>query len=107
MKDKRTVVTICASKSLLQAIYDVEQQLTLQGNVVLTPANIVGIDKNHFTSETNDLLLKIHYQKIDMSDEVFVIVKDNKYGDYVKQEIDYAEMHNKKITYLMLESEDY
>ena len=49
---------------------------------------------------TNLNELAIHKQKIDMSDEIYVINKDGYIGESLKDEIQYAIENKKKVTYL-------
>ena len=42
----------------------------------------------------------MHRQKIDMSDEIFVINKDGYIGESTKAEIEYAKLNEKKVSYL-------
>ena len=47
-----------------------------------------------------DILDELHFRKIDMCDEVFVINKDGYIGDSTRSEIEYAKKLGKKINYL-------
>ena len=43
---------------------------------------------------------ELHFRKIDLSDEVFIVNKDGYIGESTRNEINYANKHNKTITYL-------
>lgn len=46
------------------------------------------------------MLDEMHKQKIDMSDEIYVINVGEYIGESTKSEIEYAKTKNKKISYL-------
>ena len=50
--------------------------------------------------KTKQMLDKMHKQKIDMSDEIYVINLDGYIGESTKNEIEYAKINGKKINYL-------
>lgn len=47
-----------------------------------------------------DLLDELHFRKIDICDEVFIINKDGYIGESTRNEIEYAEKLGKPINYL-------
>jgi len=62
-----------------------------------------GEGKNDHFGEASGLkeaLDDLHFRKIDMSDEVFVINKDGYIGESTRNEIEYAKNKGKKINYL-------
>ena len=92
-------VTLCGSIRFKDEFIKIQEKLTLEGNVVLTPNffSNMNITKD---SKTKEMLAKIHMQKIDMSDEIYVINVDGYIGESTKSEIEYAKMNGKKISYL-------
>ena len=81
---------------------------TLEGNIVIS----VGLFGHSGDSEvwenmdevtltkTKEMLDDMHKHKIDMADEIFVIIFGGYIGDSTRSEIKYAKDHNKKISYL-------
>lgn len=58
-------------------------------------------DDIEITKEQADLFENIHYQKIDMSDEIFVIDVKSYIGGSTKKEIDYAKRNGQNDTILL------
>ena len=78
----------------------VQEKLTLDGNIVLTPNFFNNIKKEEIDLETKKMLDEMHKQKIDMSDEIYVINVGGYIGESTKNEIEYAKAKGKKIFYL-------
>ena len=77
-----------------------QEKLTLDGNIVLTPNFFNNIKKEEIDLETKRMLDKMHKQKIDMSDEIYVINFGGYIGESTKTEIEYAKTKGKKVSYL-------
>ena len=98
---KFNVVTLCGSTKFKSEFIEVQKQLTLQGNIVIS----VGCfghsgDDEVWDEGVKQMLDEMHKRKIDMADEIFVINKGGYIGESTKSEIAYAEQHGKKIRYL-------
>ena len=78
----------------------VQEKLTLDGNIVLTPNFFNNIKKEYIDEKTKKMLDEMHKQKIDMSDEIYVINVGGYIGESTKNEIEYAKEEEKKISYL-------
>ena len=78
----------------------VQEKLTLDGNIVLTPNFFNSIKKEDIDEKTKKMLDEMHKQKIDMSDEIYVVNVDGYIGESTKLEIEYAKRKDKKISYL-------
>ena len=78
----------------------VQEKLTLDGNIVLTPNFFNSIKKENIDEKTKKMLDEMHKQKIDMSDEVYVINVGGYIGESTKSEIEYAKEKGKRISYL-------
>ena len=78
----------------------VQEKLTLDGNIVLTPNFFNNIKKENIDEKTKKMLDEMHRQKIDMSDEIYVINVGGYIGESTKNEIEYAKARGKKISYL-------
>lgn len=102
------VVTLYGSTRFKNEFMEVQKQLTLEGNIVIS----VGLFGHSGDSEvwenmdegtitkTKEMLDDMHKRKIDMADEIFVINVGGYIGDSTRSEIQYAKDHNKKVNYL-------
>lgn len=93
------VITICGSLKFQNEMMIVAEQLALKGDCILTP--IYPISKNLEKTEKELKNLKeAHLKKIELSDAIYVINKDNYIGKSTKIEIEYAQKLGKEIIYL-------
>ena len=99
LKDKYNVITLCGSIRFKNEFMKVQEELTLDGNVVFTP-NFFNNLKGEINAETKKMLDEMHRQKIDMSNEIYVINCGGYIGESTKSEIEYAKANGKKISYL-------
>ena len=90
------IITICGSMKYMSEMNVITKKLVEEGNCVLTP--VLRKDKK-INEEEKKILKKIHFKKIEMSDIVFILNKDDYIGESTKLEIEYAEMLNKEIVY--------
>lgn len=106
--EKYKVITLCGSTRFKKEFLEVQKDLTLKGNIVIS-VGLFGhsgdnevweqMDEGTLT-KTKEMLDDMHKRKIDMSDEIFVINKNGYIGESTKSEIEYAIKHNKKVNYL-------
>ena len=99
VKDKYNVITLCGSIRFKNEFMKVQEELTLDGNIVFTP-NFFNNLKGEIKKETRKMLDEMHRQKIDMSNEIYVINCGGYIGESTKSEIEYAKANGKKISYL-------
>ena len=99
-KYKARVITLCGSSKFKEDFEKVSKILSLQGNLVIS-LGLFGHsgDNEAFTNKNKAMLDAVHLQKIDMSDEVFVINKDYYIGKSTTREISYALSKGKDITF--------
>ena len=97
---KYNIITLCGSINFRDEFLKVQEKLVLEGNIVFTPNFFDNIKKEEISLETKEMLDKMHKQKIDMSDEIYVINQGGYIGESTKLEIEYAKSKGKKITYL-------
>lgn len=98
IKRKYPIITLCGSTKFKEEFELIRKQLTLENNIVLGP-EIFGHSGDKISEGQKNNLDKLHLAKIDLSDAIFVINKNNYVGDSTKKEIEYAKKHNKKIFY--------
>ena len=75
MVGKYKVITLCGSTRFKDAFMEAQKRLTLDENIVIS----VGLfghsgDDEVWTEGTKEMLDDMHKRKIDMADEIFVIV---------------------------------
>ena len=99
-KNKYNIITLCGSIKFKDEFMKVQEKLTLDGNIVLTPNFFNNIKKAEIDLETKRMLDEMHKQKIDMSDEIYVINFGGYIGESTKTEIEYAKTKGKKVSYL-------
>lgn len=99
VKDKYNVITLCGSIKFKNEFMKVQEELTLDGNIVFIP-NFFNNLKGEINKETKKMLDEMHRQKIDMSNEIYVINCGGYIGESTKSEIEYAKANGKMISYL-------
>ena len=93
------IVTICGSMKFKNIMLEKALELELNNKyVVLQP--IYGIEGHNYTDEDKDILGKLHFNRIDISDAIYVVNVDGYIGDATKKEIEYATSLGKEIIYL-------
>ena len=98
--NKYNVITLCGAIKFKEEFEKIKEELTLAGNIVLTPNFFHSVKKEEINNEIKNMLDEMHKQKIDMSDEIYVINVGEYIGESTKSEIEYAKTKNKKISYL-------
>ncbi|MBE6160364.1 MAG: hypothetical protein E7157_04905 [Lactobacillales bacterium] len=102
------VITLCGSTRFKKEFMNVQKELTLKGNIVISVGlfghsgdNEVWENMDEGTlTKTKEMLDDMHKRKIDMADEIFVINVDGYIGESTKSEIEYAKKTGKKVNYL-------
>ena len=94
------IITLCGSIKFKDEFLKAQEKLTLEGNIVFTPNFFNNIKKEEITKERKKMLDEMHKQKIDMSDEIYIINVGGYIGDSTKSEIEYAKSKGKKVSYL-------
>lgn len=94
---KYNIITLCGSINFKDEFLKVQEKLVLKGNIVFTPNFFDNIKKEEISLETKEMLDKMHKQKIDMSDEIYVINQGGYIGESTKLEIEYAKQKGKKL----------
>ena len=102
------VITLCGSTKFKQEFMNVQKDLTLKGNIVISVGlfghsgdNEVWENMDEGTlTKTKEMLDDMHKRKIDMADEIFVINVGGYIGESTHSEIEYAKKIGKKVNYL-------
>ncbi len=95
------VITLCGSTKFKDEFLQVQKELTLNGNIVIS----VGLfghsgDDDVWQKGTKEMLDDMHKRKIDMANEIFVINKNGYIGSSTRSEIEYAKATGKTIRFL-------
>lgn len=101
MDKKYNVITLCGSTRFKKEFLEMQEKLTLEGNIVISVGFFAHADNINIDTTTKAMLTDIHKQKIDMADEIFVIDVDGYIGESTKSEIEYAKAQKKKVIYLI------
>lgn len=99
MNKKAKVISICGSFKFLKEIKEETERLTLEGNCVLSIIYETKARESYSDADCKTFE-KMHYQRIEMSDAIFVVNVDGYIGEATRKEIEYAKKLNKEIMYL-------
>ncbi len=108
MIGKYKVITLCGSTRFKKEFLEVQKSLTLEGNIVISVGlfghsgdNEVWENMDEGTlTKTKAMLDDMHFRKIDLSDEIFVINVGGYIGSSTRAEIEYAKATGKAVHYL-------
>lgn len=106
---KYEVVTLCGSTRFKDDFLEAQKILTLTGHIVLSVGLFGHADGEYdtvITPETKDMLDDMHKRKIDMSDSIFVINRDDYIGESTRSEIEYALSTGKQVSYMFKHEEN-
>src|SRR6476619_25500 len=102
------VITLCGSTKFEVEFAEVNQRLTLEGCVVISLGmfslpDLPNSDGAADRSDLEKLLSGLHFQKIRMADEVYIVDPGGYVGASTRREIAYAESLGKPVRYLSRE----
>ena len=106
MSKKRRIVTLCGSTRFYDEFVIANFDRTMLGEIVLSVGfyphaqehgENIGLSSSHDEKKRLD---ELHFDKILMSDEIFVLNVDGYVGESTCNEIALAVLHNKIITWL-------
>lgn len=104
LSERPEIVTLCGSTRFAQEFFEVGKVLTLKGQIVLsvevTTTQSERDDPQFADPHTKTMLDALHFEKIRMSDYVFVINKGGYIGWSTTNEIDYAKSLGKPVVYM-------
>lgn len=92
------VVCLCGSTRFRAEIAEANRAATMAGKIVLAPG-VFGHAGDPLTDEDKARLDQLHFQKIDIADEVLVVNPGGYIGDSTRREIDYATRTGKPVAY--------
>jgi hypothetical protein len=99
------VITLCGSTAFEAEFAAVNQRLTMDGCVVISLGmfSLPDLPDYDWTADSADLrgrLGRVHFQKIRMADEVYVVDPGGYVGESTRREIAYAESLGKPVRHL-------
>jgi hypothetical protein len=102
------VITLCGSTRFEAEFAEINQRLTMEGCVVVSLGmfslpDLPGYDWTADRSDLKGRLGGVHFQKIRMADEVYVVDPGGYVGESTRREIAYAESLGKPVRYLSRE----
>ena len=102
------VITLCGSTRFEAEFAEVSQRLTMEGFVVISLGmfslpDLPGYDWTADSSDLRGRLGGVHFQKIRMADEVYIVDPGGCVGESTRREIAYAESLGKPVRYLSRE----
>lgn len=102
MQGKFKVITLCGSMRFREYFIEAQRKLSLEGNIVLLPVMHPHhhFDENYDPEYIDQLLIDMHNEKMDMSDEIFVVNPAGYIGESTRREINYAISKGKPVKYL-------
>ena len=100
-KPCRKVITLCGSSKFRDIFIETERYLTKKGYCIILPYWDGFLHRELYTKkEWAGQLAEIHFKKIDLSDEVFVINVGGYIGEDTQKDIEYAKQKGIKIKFL-------
>ena len=92
-------VTLCGSMRFRNEMLVAAQHLSMGGQIVLMPFVVVASEEQ--TSDDKIMLDLLHKKKIDMSKKIVVVSDESGYyGDSTKDEIRYAQLQGKQVSFV-------
>ena len=103
------VITLCGSTMFEAEFAEVNQRLTKEGCVVISVGmfSLPDLPDYDWTADSSDLkgrLGGVHFQKIRMADEVYIVDPGGYVGESTRREIAYTESLGKPVRYLSREA---
>lgn len=107
-----TIVCLCGSTRFKELFEQMNLQETLAGKIVLSigcasksDAELFGALSEREWNDTKEKLDRLHFEKIKLADEVFILSRDAYVGESTAREIRYALMLGKRVRWLEPEAE--
>ena len=92
------IVTICGSMKFKDKMMEISKELEIKNKYVVIQC-IYSNDK--FSEDEQQVLAMLHYNKIELSDAIYVVNVNRYIGSSTKNEIEYAKKLGKEVLYLV------
>lgn len=96
---KPRVITLCGSTKFKKEFEEANKNLTMAGNIIISVGVFGHSEGIQLTEQEKQMLDNIHFRKIDMADEIFVINVGGYIGSSTRNEIAYATATGKDVRY--------
>ncbi len=114
MSDRPRVVTLCGSSRFPDAFHLANLHLTMQGYIVISLGAFAHADQpmgarfllsdGDESTDQKRSIDQLHFRKIDLADEVFVVNVGGYVGDSTRREIAYAKAAGKTVRWMFPEA---
>lgn len=91
------IVTICGSMKFKDKMMEIAKELEINNRYVVIQC-VYSNDK--FSEKEQQILSELHYDKIEISDAIYVINVNGYIGSSTSKEIEYAKKLGKEVMYL-------
>lgn len=98
--DRPPIVCLCGSTKFKDQYDEQNRRLTLERKIVLTCGLFLG-SGDTCTPDEEKRIKSLHFRKIDIADEVFVVDVGGYVGESTRQEIAYARAQGKRVGFLV------
>ena len=92
-------VTICGSMKFMREMMKIAEKLELVDGYVVIQC-VYGNNFKDYTKEEKEILRKLHFKKIEISDAIYVVNVGGYIGNDTLKEIEYAKSLGKEILFL-------
>ena len=92
------IVTICGSMRFSEEMKKIAFDLELEKGYLVIQC-VYNTDNIELNEDEINLMSKVHFNKIDISDAIYVVNIDGYIGESTRNEINYAEKTGKRIIY--------
>ena len=92
------IVTICGSMRFSEEMKKIAFDLELEKEYLVIQC-VYNTDNIKLNEDEINLMSKVHFNKIDISDAIYVVNIDGYIGESTRSEIDYAEKTGKRVIY--------
>jgi len=100
MFNGREIVCLCGSTKFKEAFKKAEKEEGLAGKIVLTVALFGHLEDFDMESQDKKNLDELHFDKIELSDVVYILNVGDYIGESTRKELNYARELGKKIKFL-------
>ena len=90
------IVTICGSMKFKDIMMDIAKDLEIKNKYVVIQCVY---SNDTFTEEEGQILADLHYNKIEISDAIYVVNVNGYIGSSTNKEIEYAKKLDKEVMY--------
>ncbi|MDR2938950.1 MAG: hypothetical protein LBV08_01375 [Clostridiales bacterium] len=98
--EKFMVVALCGSMNFIQEMLKLQEILSEDGIITLLPCFSADGQRHKVELSKKEQYGLMHFQRIDMADEILVVDVDKYFGESTRKEIEYAKSKGKPVRYV-------